>query len=31
MDYKNSIQDNLFTHIQYYKLPPLSPDEPDKI
>nr|DAN03000.1 MAG TPA: hypothetical protein [Microviridae sp.] len=29
MDYKNSIQDNLFTHIQYYKLPPLSPDEPE--
>ena len=29
MDYKNSIQENLFTHIQYYKLPPLSPDEPE--
>lgn len=29
MDYKNSIQDNLFTHIQYFKLPPISPDEPE--
>nr|DAF66748.1 MAG TPA: hypothetical protein [Microviridae sp.] len=29
MDYKNSIQENLFTHIQYFKLPPLSPDEPE--
>lgn len=29
MDYKNDIQDNLFTHIQYFKLPPLSPDEPE--
>lgn len=29
MDYKNTIQENLFTHIQYYKLPPLSPDEPE--
>lgn len=29
MDYKNSIQDNLFTHIQNFKLPPLSASEPE--
>nr|DAR59464.1 MAG TPA: hypothetical protein [Microviridae sp.] len=29
MDYKNSIQDNLFTHIQVFKLPPLSVSEPE--
>lgn len=29
MDYKNSIQDNLFTHIQHFKLPPLSVSEPE--
>ena len=29
MDYKNTIQDNLFTHIQNFKLPPLSASEPE--
>lgn len=29
MDYKNSIQDNLFTHIQVFKLPPLSASDPE--
>lgn len=29
MDYKNNIQDNLFTHIQTFKLPPLSASEPE--
>lgn len=29
MDYKNDIQDNLFTHIQNFKLPPLSASEPE--
>lgn len=29
MDYKNDIQDNLFTHIQNFKLPPLSVSEPE--
>lgn len=29
MDYKNNIQDNLFTHIQVFKLPPLSASEPE--
>lgn len=29
MDYKNDIQDNLFTHIQIFKLPPLSASEPE--
>lgn len=29
MDYKNDIVDNIFTSIQTYKLPPLSPDEPE--
>ena len=29
MDYKNDIQDNLFSHIQCYKLPPLSVSEPE--
>ena len=29
MDYKNNIQDNLFTHIQIFKLPPLSASEPE--
>lgn len=29
MDYKNDIQDNIFTSIQTYKLAPLSSDEPE--
>ena len=29
MDYKNDIQDNIFTSIQTYKLAPLSCDEPE--
>lgn len=29
MDYKNDIQDNLFTHIQNFKLPPLSASDPE--
>lgn len=29
MDYKNDIQDNIFTSIQTYKLPPISSDEPE--
>lgn len=29
MDYKNDIQDNIFTSIQTYNLPPLSSDEPE--
>lgn len=29
MDYKNDIQDNLFTHIQIFTLPPLSASEPE--
>lgn len=29
MDYKNDIQDNLFTHIQIFNLPPLSASEPE--
>lgn len=29
MDYKNDIQDNLFTHIQTFKLPPLSASDPE--
>jgi hypothetical protein len=29
MDYKNNIQDNLFTHIQIFKLPPLLASEPE--
>ena len=29
MDYKNDIQDNLFTSIQVFKLPPLSKSEPE--
>lgn len=29
MDYKNDIQDNIFTSIQTYNLPPLSTDEPE--
>lgn len=29
MDYKNDIQDNLFTSIQVYKLPPISKGEPE--
>lgn len=29
MDYKNDIQQNIFTSIQTYKLPPLSIDEPE--
>lgn len=29
MDYKNDIQDNLFTSIQVFRLPPLSKSEPE--
>lgn len=29
MDYKNDIQDNIFTSIQTYNLPPTSSDEPE--
>ncbi len=29
MDYKNDIQDNIFSSIQTYNLPPLSSDEPE--
>lgn len=29
MDYKNDIQDNIFTSIQTYNLPPISSDEPE--
>lgn len=29
MDYKNDIQDNLFTSIQVFKLPPISNGEPE--
>ena len=29
MDYKNDIQDNLFTSIQVFKLPPISQGEPE--
>lgn len=29
MEYKNNIQDNLFTHIQVFTLPPLSVSEPE--
>lgn len=29
MDFKNDIQDNLFTSIQVFKLPPLSKTEPE--
>lgn len=29
MEYKNNIQSNLFTHIQTFKLPPLSASEPE--
>lgn len=29
MDYKNDIQDNLFTSIQVFNLPPLSKSEPE--
>lgn len=29
MDYKNDIQDNLFSSIQVFKLPPLSKSEPE--
>lgn len=29
MDYKNDIQDNLFTSVQVFRLPPLSKSEPE--
>lgn len=29
MEYKNNIQENLFTHIQTFTLPPLSASEPE--
>lgn len=29
MEYKNNIQENLFTHIQVFTLPPLSASEPE--
>lgn len=29
MEYKNNIQENLFTHIQVFTLPPLSVSEPE--
>lgn len=29
MDYKNDIQDNLFTSIQVFRLPPLSKSDPE--